>query len=586
SGLRLDGSDFHLGADGRLGPDGLKGKLELERVPLELAHLLDAGVPAGGRVGGAVSLAGSAAEPRADISLTFAEVGQAQADAAGFSVGGFDGTLSGRWAGGRLSLEGSAATLHGAASLRFAGETPLALRLRPLGLYAPDGGALKGSVSGSADLAAVNDLLATSGDRAAGRVAMDVSISGTPAAPQLGGTLTVSDGHYENQALGTVIDHISARLAGSGRAFAIESFSGTTAGGGTLSVTGTVKPAAEQMFDIRVKAAEARLVQLDDATVDADVDLTLTGGLREARLAGSLDIRRADIRLPDQLPAEVVDLQVTESARSAKRRPGGEAKATAQMPPGRLLLAVSVSARNQVHIRGRGLDTELSCALTIGGTVGAPDPRGALTLQRGKLEVLGKEFQFKRGTITFPGGAGASPELDALAEAKATNFTAQAELTGTVRAPKLVLTSSPEAPQDEVLSRLLFNKSVSQLGALEAVQLADSAAQLMGIGGSTGLVDRIRRSLGVDRLGVTSTGAANPLNPANKTTSGKKSGLGSALEAGRYISRDVYLGVQQGLTSDSSRAKVEVGITDNIQAEVGVGVRVDPEVGLKLQWDY
>ena len=87
---------------------------------------------------------------------------------------------------------------------------------------------------------------------------------------------------------------------------------------------------------------------------------------------------------------------------------------------------------------------------------------------------------------------------------------------------------------------------------------------------------------------------ANPLNPASGAkqpagtgkANGKSSGLGSALEAGRYVSRDVYLGVQQGLTADSSRAKVEVGITDNIQAEVGVGVRADPQVGVKLQWDY
>ena len=165
-------------------------------------------------------------------------------------------------------------------------------------------------------------------------------------------------------------------------------------------------------------------------------------------------------------------------------------------------------------------------------------------------------------------------------------------MTGTVKAPKLLLTSSPPAPQDEVLSRLLFDKGVSQLGPLEAVQLADSATQLMGIGGSAGLVDRIRRTLGVDRLGVTSTGTANPLNPAGggkaapSGKSGKSSGLGSALEAGRYVSRDVYLGVQQGLTADSSRAKVEVGITDALQAEVGVGVRADPQVGVKLQWDY
>ena len=55
------------------------------------------------------------------------------------------------------------------------------------------------------------------------------------------------------------------------------------------AVTGTVRPAAAEMFDLHIKAGEARLVQLDGATVDADADLALTGGLREARLAGRLD---------------------------------------------------------------------------------------------------------------------------------------------------------------------------------------------------------------------------------------------------------------------------------------------------------
>ncbi len=596
-GLLLVGGGFHLGGDGALGPDGLTGRLALDRVPLELVHLFDPDVPAGGHVSGDVTFSGSAARPKAEIALKFADIGRAEADAAGFGVGGLDGKLTGRWDGGRLALSGNAAASQGGADLHFNGEGPLALRLRWLGLESPGAGALRGAVTGVVDLAAINDVLATSGDRVTGKMAVDVAVSGTPSAPQLGGTLTIEDARLESEASGSVIDHIKARLTGNGRAFTIESFSGTASNGGVVTVSGIVRPATEEAFDLRIKATEARLVQLDGATVDADADLTLVGGIREARLGGTLDIRRADIRLPDQLPAEVVDLQVEERAnRPLAAKPRADAKpGLALGSPRRLVLALAVNAHNLVFIRGRGLDTEFGCALSVAGTARAPQPKGTLTMQRGKLDVLGKEFQFKRGTMTFSGGSDPNPELDLLAEAKATSITVEMALTGTVKAPKLVLTSQPAAPQDEVLSRLLFDKGISQLGALEVVQLADSASQLMGIGGSAGLVDRIRRTLGVDRLGVTSTGSSNPLNPAGgaKGTSsgksgksGKSSGLGSALEAGRYVSRDVYLGVQQGLTADSSRAKVEVGITDNIQAEVGVGVRADPQVGVKLQWDY
>ena len=254
----------------------------MEKLPLDLLHLLDPDLPAGGRIGGEMRLAGSAAAPRADLSLRFTGVGQAEADAAGIGLGGFDGTLTGHWAGGRLSLEGGAATSHGAADLHFSGDLPLVLRLHPPRLELPPAGSLKGAVTGSIDLAALNDLLAASGDRVAGKLAVNVAVSGTVAAPDLGGTVTVGDGRYENQLLGTAVDHIAARLTGNGRAFMIESFHGTTANNGTLSVAGTVRPAGDPMVDLHLTAAAARLVQLDGAILDADADLTLTGNLAGA----------------------------------------------------------------------------------------------------------------------------------------------------------------------------------------------------------------------------------------------------------------------------------------------------------------
>ena len=189
----------------------------------------------------------------------------------------------------------------------------------------------------------------------------------------------------------------------------------------------------------------------------------------------------------------------------------------------------------------------------------------------GRLDLLGKEFQFKHGTIEFAGGNSLTPELDLLAEARTGSITAEATVTGSTQAPRLTLTSNPVMPQDEILARLLFDKSVSQLGGLEAVQLADSAAQLTGLGGSSTLVERIRHSLGIDHLGVTTSAPG-----AKRET----------VEAGRYVTKDIYLGVQQGPTEDSSRAKVQMAITNTVQAEVDVGVHADPQMGLKFEWDY
>ena len=45
--------------------------------------------------------------------------------------------------------------------------------------------------------------------------------------------------------------------------------------------------------------------------------------------------------------------------------------------------------------------------------------------------------------------------------------------------------------------------------------------------------------------------------------------------------------VEQGIGgTPQSRAKVEVDITDNIQAEADVGSNASPRVGLKFEWNY
>ncbi|CAK0757629.1 translocation and assembly module TamB [Azospirillaceae bacterium] len=327
----------------------------------------------------------------------------------------------------------------------------------------------------------------------------------------------------------------------------------------------------------------------------------MRGSFREPRLSGTMAVRRAELRLPDQLPPQVFDLHVRDITpvsaadadgiplpRRKPRPPAGGARSVSPpvavpmigaMPalgPDGLILALTISGRNQIFVRGRGVDAEFGCELTVGGTAERPTLKGALAMQRGQLDLLGKPFQFKRGTIIFSGSADPDPALDLLAEAHATGLTAQAVVTGSARAPKLVLTSVPVLPPDEVLARVLFDKPTAQLTPLEAVQLADSAVQLVGLGGSAGVVERVRRSLGVDRLGF--TGGSPGGAPGRQS---------NAFEAGRYLSDQVYVGVEQGVSGDTaSRAKVEIGLTDTLQAEAGIGIDAQPRVGLKFEWDY
>src|SRR3546814_7958362 len=70
------------------------------------------------------------------------------------------------------------------------------------------------------------------------------------------------------------------------------------------------------------------------------------------------------------------------------------------------------------------------------------------------------------------------------------DLTVTARLSGPLSQPKLDLSSVPPVPRDEIVSRVLFNKSAAQLSAAEAAQLAMALRDLTGQGGGADVLGR------------------------------------------------------------------------------------------------
>lgn len=588
AGLRLVTGNARLAADLGLSGERLSGQINLEQVPLALARLASPTLLLDGTANAQATLGGTLRNPRADATLRVANLRAQETTRAG--VPGINATVTAQWRDRRLSLNADASTPNNAGRLTANAAVPLVMNPDSYAVSLPPKGALSAAVNGSLDAALLNDLLAASGDRARGTVRLDVRADGTVEAPRLGGSVVLSGGRYENRASGAVVSDIEARVVGDGDVFTIQSFRGRTRNGGGIAIRGVIRPAApaDRQLDLVIQADNARLVENDLLTAAANADLTVTGGFANARLAGPIRIRRADIQIPDRLPENIVDLKVREvgggrsrgsaaARKAAAQKPSGaraaqgSAQGAAEPPPSPFVLALdlTVQAQNQIFVRGRGLDAELGGQLRVGGTAAAPEVTGRFSMLKGQLDLLAKNFTFKRGNFDFDGSL--DPRLDLIAEATANSVTAQIVVSGTARQPKIELTSPQGLPQDEVLSAVLFGKSVGDLGAAEAVQLAQSAAALAGVGGSGGgLLDRVRRGLGVDRLEF-SQGA---------------DGKGGAVQAGRYVSDRVYVGVEQGIGPNQSRAKVEVDITKSLKAQADVGANSETRFGLTFERDY
>src|SRR3546814_17271505 len=79
------------------------------------------------------------------------------------------------------------------------------------------------------------------------------------------------------------------------------------------------------------------------------------------------------------------------------------------------------------------------------------------------------------------------------------------------------------------MARLLFGGSVTELSALEAVQLAASLNSLRGGGGGLNPLGKLRSATGLSRLRILGADEAT--------------GRGQAMSAGFYLGEDIYLEV-------------------------------------------
>jgi len=224
-----------------------------------------------------------------------------------------------------------------------------------------------------------------------------------------------------------------------------------------------------------------------------------------------------------------------------------------------------ISAPSQIYVRGRGLDAELGGSLRLGGTTAAVVPSGAFNLIRGRLDILGKRLDLSEATLTLEGDF--VPMVSVAASNESDGITSYIRIDGPATEPVVSFSSSPELPEEEVLSRLLFGRGIDTLSALQAAQLANAVATLAGKGG-VGIIGRLRQGFGLDDLDV-QTGADG----------------GATVTAGKYISEKVYTEVEVDDTGQS-RINLNLDLTDSVTVRARTGSTGETGLGVFFEKDY
>jgi translocation and assembly module TamB len=540
--LKLGAQKAELDVQGQIAPT-LGVRASLRNVQPALVNVFLPNLLAAGVIDARADLHGSFGEPVGEVKINALGIQSADDAALGLPPANIRVTaeLRGHTADIDARLDAGSAS-----QLTASGEAPLAAD-----------GAIDMKINGKIDVGLMNAFLEARGQHASGQLDIDATVTGSVAQPQIGGTLDLRNGKINDYGRGVSLTDITAQIVGNEGALQIKSFTASAAPG-SFSMSGSVGILQKGIpVDLKIAARNAQPIVSKLVTANLNADLAIKGTAR-ARLdiAGKVHLNRTLIGIPNGLPLNVAVLDV--------RRRG---KQTVVVPDKPLIIGldVAVEAPQEILVQGRGLDAEMGGDLQISGTTESPVVTGGFDLQRGTFSLATGRLNFSAGRVSF-NGAGLKnkidPTLDFTAQATIGDTTAIMHITGLADAPLFDFTSNPQRPQDEIMALLLFGAPTQQLTPLQLAQVGAALASVSGVGGNGSLnpLVKIQKSLGLDRLAI----------GAGTTTTQTGTDSGASIEAGRYISKRVYIEAKQS-TAGASQLEADVDLTKHLKLQTKLG---------------
>lgn len=304
----------------------------------------------------------------------------------------------------------------------------------------------------------------------------------------------------------------------------------------------------------------ARLERMQ-VLVRNDRQLTLSGELAAMleqgalQVRGDLDVDRATVLLPDAgAPTLGDDVIVVRDDDPLELIQVG----TPGMESGRLESAlpmdveINLDLGRDLALQGYGITTRLEGELTLRSSPLPDRPFslfGEVRTDEGRYRAWGQALNVETGEVAF-NGSYENPSLNLLAIRPEIAVRAGVRVTGTLRAPQVMLYSDPPLPEAEKLSWVVLGRATA-IGGGEGASVQRAALGLLAGTAVGGLAN----DLGVDELGLGDSGVS----------------------VGKRISDELYVTYEAGLSGAASTLYIFYDITRRftVRAQSGEATAVD-----------
>jgi autotransporter translocation and assembly factor TamB len=434
----------------------------------------------------------------------------------------------------------------------------------------------------------------------AGTANADVHLAGTLGTPVLDGAVQVTGGAFTLAAEDSRFTGLEADLGFQQDRLTVRRFTIADRQGHTLTASGgaDVSIAGRSIgnVDVKLSGRDFRVLDGRYGRLTADLDLGVSGAPSALRAEGTIGVTSGRIEVDRVLeeirqPAPVVETAAAPVASAEPAAPGRPAvtrvtpapvggaplpEASKALEPAAspsMLDALAVDVRvdvpdtlilrgDDVKMGGRGLSLG-DLNMTLGGDLhatkaagGRPFVIGTIHTVRGFYEFQGRRFDLQRdGTVSFKGPDPANPVLDVRATRDISGVEARVRVHGEAQRPELELSSAPPLDEADILSLIIFNRPINDLGEGEKTTLAQRAGSLVGGFVAAPVAEALRDALDVDLLEITPVADDG----------------GASVSIGNQIGEKVFVKVRQQFgSSETTQLVLEYELSRLLRLETAV----------------
>lgn len=389
--------------------------------------------------------------------------------------------------------------------------------------------------------------------------------------------IQLKNGRLEGIDSGILLQNLKCTMKGSGNRLVLNDLTGDDGKEGKVSGKGYVNLDIDKGFPFHLDLSiqKCKVLQLDYTDAVGSGNLIMEGNKDSALLTGTLTADLLEIKLPEKGSglADLLDIAYPsgyeEEFAVAPRKPPED--------EWNLNFDLKAVIPGNGTISSEQFQSTWEGNLQIKGNDVKPLLIGEIKNREGKAEVNGKTFTITQGTITINGDVEKDVNLYVAAETELDRTKIEMTLKGPVDNLEISLRSNPPLAQREILSMLLFGKTMTDITPFESNQLNLSLKSLKSGSNKPDPFSRFKNSLGIDKLDI---------NPGFGAETERSVGVG------KYITNYTCVSITRRFSNDANRTSganvvgIETELTKNIKVQAEVDDESIGQINLLWKRDY